>query len=76
MPERFRWPQAACPHRTIREHADVVAPVARLVRDHRSGVLSGWPDAYTAAASETVYLALEHSDSAVEAVEARDAARR
>jgi hypothetical protein len=50
--------------------------VARIVRDYRAGVLAGWPDTYTAAASESVYLVLEHVDSATEAVAARDARAR
>ena len=60
----------------LREHSAAAGAVARLVRDYRAGVICDWPDAFTAAASDAVYLVLEHVDSATEARDARDALLR
>ena len=48
----------------MREHAETLSEVFRLVRDHDAGVLADWPDGYTAGASEAVYYVLEHRDEA------------
>ena len=48
----------------MREHADTLGEVFRLVRDHDAGVIEGFPDTFTAGASEAVYYVLEHRDEA------------
>lgn len=48
----------------MREHAETLSEVFRLVRDHDAGVMADWPDGYTAGASEAVYYVLEHRDEA------------
>lgn len=53
-----------CPFRLMREHADTLGEVFRLVRDHDAGVIEGFPDTFTAGASEAVYYVLEHRDEA------------
>lgn len=52
----------------MREEDALLGQVLRIVRDHRAGVLDGWPDSYTAAASEAVYLVLEQADVAADLV--------
>ena len=77
MPDRFSFGHmAVCPHVLLREHVELLGQVARVVRDYRAGVVTGWPDSFTAVASEAVYGVLEHADAAQESVQARDARTR
>ncbi len=68
FPDRFPFPMPSCPFREMRASAAFLAPLMRIVRDHRAGVLAGWPDSYTAPAADAVYSLLEHSDAALDAL--------
>lgn len=61
---RFPFPMAQCPFRVLRTAGGELGDVFRLVRDHDAGVLSDWPDGFTAGCSEAVYYVLEHRDEA------------
>lgn len=48
----------------MRAHTEVLSDIFRVVRDHDAGVLSDWPDGFTAGCSEAVYYVLEQRDAA------------
>lgn len=68
FPGRFPFALAACPIRCLREMDAELRPLLRVVRDHRAGVLDGWPESYTASAVDAVHYVLENSDGAAEHV--------
>lgn len=53
----------ACPEQTACSPDAWTSAVVGLVRDHRAGVVPGWPDRYSARAVDAVRYLLAESDA-------------